>query len=297
VVDDALDLCDDELHLWLVYEDEVHDSLLEDYRRVLSHDERMKEERFQFAADRRRHVITRALVRTVLSRYAGVPAEEWRFSCNAYGRPEIAASASAVPLAFNVAHSKGLIICGVSRARAIGVDTENVCGNRAPLSVARFCFSPLEVGALEALPRAAQHARFFEYWTLKESYIKALGKGLSMPLDLFSFDLEVPGRVGISFHHPLDDDPAQWRFWVFKPSTAHVVAVCARHATGEPELRLRVWETLPTIEAGAATASRLRNRDQRAREVRIHPTASRTSLAREMCNFIAAAPSVGSTCR
>jgi 4'-phosphopantetheinyl transferase len=281
VANDKLELCDDEVHLWLVYDDEIHDSLLEDYRRVLSHDERLKERRFQFAAERRRHVVTRTLVRTVLSKYADVPPEEWCFRPNAYGRPEIDAEISAAPgLSFNVSHSKGLIICGVTRARAIGVDVENERGNKAPLNVARYFFSASEAAALDALPLASRSSRFFEYWTLKESYIKAVGKGLTVPLDQFSFDLEAPGRVGLRFHPPLDDDPARWKFWLFKPSSAHVVAVCVQHAVGDREPKFRVAETVPVVGAAVDDLGR-REPSMHAREVRLHPAWSRDSRARD----------------
>src|SRR5215813_4188059 len=79
-----------EIHLWLVFCDEItEDRMHAAYRELLSAAEKEQERRFYFARDRRRYLVTRAMVRTVLSRYVSVHPREWLFSTNAYGRPDI----------------------------------------------------------------------------------------------------------------------------------------------------------------------------------------------------------------
>jgi 4'-phosphopantetheinyl transferase len=226
----------DKVQLWLAFCDEIAEQrLLADYRQLLVEEERQKEARFHFARDRHRYLITRALVRTVLSRYAAVTPQDWRFTENAYGRPQIVNDhAAARRISFNVSHTRSLVVLGVSCERALGVDTEDIQTRHADLDVADRYFSADEVTQLRATPPQLQQARFFEYWTLKESYIKARGLGLSLPLEQFGFDLSQPHRVRIRFHPPPVDEPSRWAFWLLRAGTDHYVTVCAERGGGEP---------------------------------------------------------------
>jgi 4'-phosphopantetheinyl transferase len=229
----------DKVQLWFAFCDEIADErLLADYRRLLVEEERQKQARFHFARDRHRYLITRALVRTVLSRYAAVTPQDWRFTEDAYRRPQIVNDhAAARRISFNVSHTRSLVVLGVSCERALGVDTEDVQIRRADLEIADHYFSADEVTQLRATLPELQQARFFEYWTLKESYIKARGLGLSLPLEQFGFDLSLPQRLRISFYPPLIDAPSRWAFWLLRAGTDHYVAVCAERASREvPQL-------------------------------------------------------------
>ncbi len=235
------------IDLWLVFLHEVPDSLLAEYRALLNEEERRQELRFHFERDRRRYVVTRALVRTVLSRYRDVDPRAWRFEKNQYGRPEVTnLGASQPPIYFNLSHTPGLIVCGVAASACLGVDTEAVDRERSALAIADRYFSPQEVAQLRSAPTKSQVSLFFQYWTLKESYIKAQGIGLSLPLDQFSFDLSRQGEVTISFHAPLQDDPRRLCFWLLKPTENHLLAVClGRHEKADACLVIR--RTVPLV--------------------------------------------------
>src|SRR5437867_1617437 len=116
-----------EIHLWFVFYDEVTEERLHfAYRELLNAAEKEQEPRFYFERDRRRYLITRALVRTVLSRYVSIRPTDWIFSTNAYGRPECAnVQARTAGLSFNISHTHSLIVLGVTKDRALGVDVEN----------------------------------------------------------------------------------------------------------------------------------------------------------------------------
>lgn len=220
-------LSQDEIHLWLAT-DEVDGGQAIGYRQLLSADERQREQRFHFKKDRDRFSITRALVRTVLSRYEAVDASDWVFEANAYGRPAIDVSTmGAVDLCFNVSHTAGLIVLGVTRGRAVGVDVENLCARMNPVDTAKHVFSATELATLARLPSEQQLDRFFEYWTFKESYIKARGMGVSIPLDKFSIQLERDGLVDLETAPELHDDAGRWQFWQIHPARAYVLALCA----------------------------------------------------------------------
>lgn len=198
------------------------------YEAVLTADERACRDRFVFERDRRAYLFAHGLVRHALSRHApGIAPDAWRFAAGPYGRPEVAGPANAPALPFNLTHTEGLVACVVADARAaaggvaVGVDAETV-DRPVAIELADHYFAPPEVRALRALPPARQRDRFFEYWTLKEAYLKARGLGLSCPLDRFWFVL---GTSGIEMASTLDDPPARWRFTQYRPTASHVVSV------------------------------------------------------------------------
>jgi 4'-phosphopantetheinyl transferase len=231
-----------DVHVWCTFCDEIGDeSLLEDYERLLSADERQRRSRFVFPRDRHRFLVTRALVRTVLSRYADVAPADWTFVVNTYGRPEIAARhPRAGILSFNVSHTPGLVVLGVGFGRALGVDTENVRALQAPLEVAARFFAPTEVAALRALPEANQSRRFFEYWTLKEAYLKARSMGLALPLHGFAVRFIGDRGVTLSVDGEVAGAVSPWQLWQFSVAGDYLVAVCAgRTEPGQARLVLK----------------------------------------------------------
>jgi len=245
-VNTTLPLTAGEIHLWFADYEEISDERLHlAYRELLSDAERQQEPRFYFARDRRRYLVTRALVRTVLSRYLPIDPAAWMFSTNAYGRPEVAnPEAAGAGLSFNISHTHSLIVLGVSRSRELGVDVENFRARAVSTDIAHHYFAPPEVTALSAVPADEQQYRFFEYWTFKEAYIKARGMGLSLPLDKFSFHYPGDRQVGMAIDAELADDPARWQFWQFRPKPEYLMAVCAERLGGPPT-RLTIRQTVP----------------------------------------------------
>jgi 4'-phosphopantetheinyl transferase len=237
----------DEVHLWTFFPDTIDDPrLFAAYEALLAPEEQARKERYKFEHSRRELVFTRALVRSTLSRYADVAPAAWTFRQNEYGRPEIdpAAHPGIVPVRFNLSNTRGLIACLVALDREVGVDVEDTERQGETVGIADSFFSPIEVAALRALPEDRRRSRFFDYWTLKEAYIKARGMGLHIPLDQFSFLLDQGPRIGIAFDPRLGDDPATWQFAQFHLSPRHRTAAAVRRGTG-PDLRFVVRRTVP----------------------------------------------------
>jgi 4'-phosphopantetheinyl transferase len=241
-VTDAIDR--HEVRVWWMRTESVADPLLlGEYERLLSEDELRQRDRFLFPALRHDYLLTRTLVRTTLSRYAAISADRWRFTRGAHGRPEIADPSIAPGLCFNVSHTKGLIACLISRDRQAGVDVENVARDGRLLEIADRHFDASEVRALRSLPPEERQVRFFEYWTLKESFIKAIGVGLSFGMSRCFFDLdERPIRV--RYGADVSQDSEIWRFSLHRPLPGHVLATCVRAEIGE-EVEVVVRETVP----------------------------------------------------
>ncbi len=212
---------------------------LDAYRALMSADEHERMARFVFDRDRRAFLMTRALVRTMLSRYAPVVPADWRFVTNVHGRPEILDRPPAVPdLRFNISHTDGLIACAVTIGREIGVDVEHT-GRHLMHDVAGRHFAPAEVADLKALPADEQQKVFFDYWTLKESYIKARGFGLALPLGDFAFKLNPPRPPVITFEPALEDDPDSWQFLQDWPTPHHRLALAVRRTGRDLPVRIR----------------------------------------------------------
>jgi 4'-phosphopantetheinyl transferase len=229
--------------VWYWYYDETNVGLRAAHAALMTTEERDRYERFRFERDRQLFMATRVLVRTVLSRYASVASADWRFATGAHGKPYIADPPLTPPIHFNLANTSGLITCVVSVAHdAIGVDVERMQEHTEAMPLAERYFAASEVQALRALPAAEQPRCFVAYWTLKESYIKARGLGLTLPLDQFAFFVD-DERIRVNFDPRLADDAIRWRFSIIDASPQHVLAVSVD--TRGASLSLRAARIVP----------------------------------------------------
>ena len=238
----------DRVHVWTAPTEKAgSDAQVRYYATLVPADELSRAERFVHHDDRMRFLLARAMARAMLSRYVPVAPQDWRFRIEPYGRPELTEHPPGVPdLRFNVSHTKGLVACAVTVGREVGVDVEFIHRELTYQVPERF-FSSQEVADLRALPRRQQPQVFFDYWTLKESYIKARGLGLALPLGQFTFLLP-PGRAPvICFAPELHDDPESWQFAQFWPTRDHRMAVAVRRVGDD--LPIDVTSQWP--EAGA----------------------------------------------
>ncbi len=224
------------IEVWLAFYDELEDERLSTMAELLSSPERAQQRRFHFADDRKRYLVTRAMVRSVLSRYAPVAPTDWTFRENAYGRPAIGHDHEvAAGLQFNISHARGLIALAVRRHGGLGIDVENLVHRPVSTAIADRFFSPAEAVELASVPVEHRPDRFFEYWTLKESYIKARAMGLSLPLDKFGFRLVQRG-IRLQIDASLHDDPQRWSFFQYRPTCDHLLALCIERCTGSPPI-------------------------------------------------------------
>ena len=261
-----LSLANNEIHLWMTKPEELlgNDELLTSYATLLTSTELVKQQRYKFAKDRHDALITRAFIRDLLSYYADIAPQDWQFEKGSKDKPEIINCP--LPLRFNISHTKNLIICAVTLVDDIGCDVENTGRSNDVLAIAERYFSPKESTELFALPEAEQRNRFFDYWTLKESYIKAWGLGLAIPLTDFSFNINdtekhhkdsftLKSDISLSFAEHRVDEPQIWRSWLVYPSASidekqeHRIALSLRAKTDnqKTDYQLRFFNTLPLL--------------------------------------------------
>lgn len=181
-------LSDHEVHVWRGWQD-VPEAALPTLLAVLSADEVQRARRFVTAQLTARFTAARGMMRHVLSGYVDRAPHALAFSYREHGKPYLGEWPE---LYFNLSHSHGFMVLAVSRRRDLGVDVEAIRPEVPHESIARRFFSPREVDMLFALPPQQQAHGFFNCWTRKEAYLKALGWGLSIPLDRFDVTL-TPG--------------------------------------------------------------------------------------------------------
>jgi 4'-phosphopantetheinyl transferase len=230
-----MSLVDNKVLLYFAYPEQIVDpTLLDRYRSLLTNDELAQMDRFFAARHRHQYLITRALIRTSLSAHFPLDPADWQFEKNKFGKPEICTPDRTLSVRFNISHTNGLIMCGIVKNCAIGVDVEDTQrSTSAALSSLSSYFSAREIEDLGKLPARQQKKRFFEYWTLKEAYIKARGAGFSIPLHKFSFLYQEHSLSGFSIHPDLEDRAENWQFWRLPVADRYLAAVAINSANAD----------------------------------------------------------------
>ena len=229
------------LHLWCVYPDDLlAEGATEACEALLNQEEQARWQRLRFERHRRESLATRALARTALSHYHPIPPREWSFTANAHGKPVAKPECG---LRFNLSNSVGLVVCLVAHQAEVGVDVEAF--TRAPeiLKLAPEVFSPAEQAQLSALRGVDKLDRALSLWTLKESYIKARGLGLSLPLKKFSFLFGGDEGVHLEVDPSIGDELDRWRFCLLDHAAHRIALMVEGDAAGD----LEMWEVRPLL--------------------------------------------------
>lgn len=225
--DSPPDLDPAEAHIWHMALDPVSVLVRPEWCRLLDDTERAVASRFVREADRQSYIAAHALMRTMLCRFGGIAAPGWRFVLGPHGKPAVHPELGRPRLQFNLSHTRSTVVCAVTLDHAIGVDVE--CRMRAPFAfdIAESYFAPDEIEQIRNARPEARGDLFLALWTLKESYVKAVGTGLSLPLDQFAFRLS---PIRIAFSPALLDDARCWHFQTMRPTMESVLSVAVRAA-------------------------------------------------------------------
>lgn len=169
-----------EVHVWWCESTAAPSSAVE----LLIDVEQERYQRFHFDQDRQSYLAAHAMVRAVLARY-GFAGARAPFTEGGHGKPAVEGGPE-----LNLSHTRGLVAAAFSRSFAVGVDVERATRKNDWRRLVRRVLAEPEKEMLFALPETEQQGRFYELWTAKEAWSKALGLG--MQVDFRSLDSLAP---------------------------------------------------------------------------------------------------------
>ena len=212
-----------EIHVWRMDLD-LPDPLFLSLRETLTADESDRANRFYFEHLRKRYSTGRGALRSLISAYLGIAAPEVVFSYSEYGKPFLPGS----DLFFNVSHSENFALFAFVRQQPVGIDIERIRPLEEGGRIARRFFSPHEADQYDAAPGDLKDRAFFNCWTRKEAYIKAVGEGLSHPLDQFEVTLLVGEPSRLVTVQNLPEEAGKWELFSITPAENYIGAVALR---------------------------------------------------------------------
>lgn len=230
-----LELGPDQVHVWRASLRPPADVLAR-LQTTLSADERARAARFHFPQHRTAFVAGRGVQREILARYTGLPPTALMYREGSHGKPELDGAAGGMGIRFNVSNSGDLALYAVTLGRELGVDLELLKPMPDGMDIASRFFSAPENEVFAALPDDVRDLAFFRCWTRKEAYIKAVGEGLSMPLDRFdvAFAPGEPARILRTRGNPAEAE--RWTMLALEPGPGYVGALAVEGAGWHPVL-------------------------------------------------------------
>jgi 4'-phosphopantetheinyl transferase len=222
-------LANGELHLWIGPHALVDDDGIgERCRDALSDEEQVQYLRFPFERERRQYLVTRTMERAVLARYLACSPKDISLVTGEFGKPELHGKSG---LHFNLSHCEGLTVLAVSHQMEVGVDVE--CRDRVfgkEDGLVRSMLSPMEQAALAR----TKERSFIDFWTLKEAFAKAIGRGLNEPFDKVEFAFIGNHEICLKACACAHGDPNRWIFFHLLADNRYLIALAARAVTHKP---------------------------------------------------------------
>jgi 4'-phosphopantetheinyl transferase len=215
------------IEIWIL-PTETSDPARAKFERLLAPEEKVRAERFRFDRLRNSFITTRGALRCLLGSYLSVPPASLEFHYGSKGKPTLA---PAMEIDFNATHSGDFAAFAFTLGCQIGIDLEHIHPLAEMQDIAGRFFCPDETAELASLPPDDREAAFFRCWTRKEAYIKAIGDGLSAPLDAFRVTLlsNEPAR----FVHLAHDTNAAQAWTLHDLSLASGYAAALAYHDGE----------------------------------------------------------------
>jgi 4'-phosphopantetheinyl transferase len=205
-----------EIHVWRI--DLASQDLTASGDKILSADELTRARRLCFAQHRNRFIAGRAALRRLLGNYLATAAADLRFQYGPKGKPCLDPARHGHTIQFNFSNSNDLGLLAVTTGREVGIDIEYRERNISVEPLARHIFTASEAAAFRRLPPARQQQELLAVWTRKEAYVKALGKGFSLPLN--SFSVAIAPETDATLRQ-LDNARGEQQSWKFLTLAAH----------------------------------------------------------------------------
>jgi 4'-phosphopantetheinyl transferase len=216
-----------EVHIWVIPLDQGLSTGSVPYR-YLSTEEVERADRFHFERHRRRFAISHNALREILAAYLGVNPANIEYDASSHGKPWLSGPYADSGIYFNLTHSHELALAAITREGELGVDVEYVKKFRDIDGIANRFFSPVEREAYQELEEDQRPQGFFNCWTRKEAFIKAIGEGLSHPLKQFDVTLTPGERASFLRIGDNPEEASKWTLEGFLPDPEYIGAVALR---------------------------------------------------------------------
>ena len=217
----------DRVHVWRARLD-LTDPEIALLNSVLSPDEVARANRFRFPRHRRRFIVARGILRQLLGNYLDIEPKDLQFDYGDRGKPQLKDLDEVVPLQFNLSHSHEYALYGFTYHYPIGVDLEYMREMPDFLKIARRFFSHREYELLVMAKDETRLKLFFQLWTAKEAYLKAIGTGIADSLadvELAIDDVISPRLLAIKGNKPV---AAKWSLCFCIPATGYIASVAIK---------------------------------------------------------------------
>lgn len=225
-----------------------------DLAALLSDGENARARRMLCEEAGRRFVVSHGALRKILGRYLDERPEQIRLVTDARGKPHLASPANVPTICFSLSHSGEFALCAVTKGRDVGVDVEQIHPVSAWREIAARYFSRHEREALCAVSPDRTIEAFFQGWTRKEAYSKALGQGVSRRWTQFSVSLSPGAVVELSGAGTKVGDDGRFTLCPLEPETGYVAAVAAQGVGWHLRCWHWSWAEEDAARAGIALA-------------------------------------------
>ncbi len=200
-------LKDNELHIWCIpYLQACKSKMI--VESVLSPDELIQASQFKFKELQQKFLLRRTILRKILGRYCGSSPKKLNFCTTSYGKPYITGD---INISFNFSHSNELAYVAITNDLPVGIDVELIEEFDSKEKVAKQFFSPKEYTEYTNLEPHKKLEAFFDIWTRKEAFIKAIGEGLSYPLDQFQVTFKNRSDTKINYTATTQQGMPEWK--------------------------------------------------------------------------------------
>ena len=205
-----------EIHIWWSILDQPA-GLVNSYKHMLSNAEQKRINNLKFRLLRDRQIVSKSILRQVISKYLNIDNEAIEFRYNKFGKPLLSSKLEDFKLNFNISHSEQIGIFAFAKGKSIGVDVEKIKCSLKIEDVIELCLSDFEKNWFYEVAPEIRKEVFYKIWTAKEAFIKALGTGFFFPVK--NIDFKLNGDNDLTFHSISGDCNyvRKWEIFSFNP--------------------------------------------------------------------------------
>ncbi|MDF2503344.1 4'-phosphopantetheinyl transferase superfamily protein [Clostridium sp.] len=206
------------------------EKILEYLFKYVSEEKSQRLSKFKITDDKKRGVLGELLVRYLICDNLKIKNNEINFTNNKYGKPFIK---DYIGLEYNISHSNQLVVCAVGDY-GVGIDIEYI--KNVELGAANYLFAKHEYEVFNSLPEHKKLEYFYSVWTLKESFIKAKGLGLSIPMNSFSINRHLEKDIYCMY------DNCKYYFREYSINRDYKLSICSRLKDFPDEIKVYSFE-------------------------------------------------------